>query len=171
MTARAQLTPQSKPTIPGHGTVTRSSIRYRISSTMSQPNLFDGLFSSQGWDSPEPSQLQHNPASTEADRSSGAQSIPLLQWEDWDQEQEYNETPARCLHYSIEWRVNVNGKIISKDTEQDLVLAPAPFWQHFLQPKLDRLLRRKLSPSRCVKCDDTNVVVSVTERAERDLTR
>jgi hypothetical protein len=67
--------------------------------------------------------------------------------------------------------VTVNNKVVSKDTKQNLVLAPAAFWEHFLQPKLEKLLRRKVPHNRCVKPDDTNIVISVTERSERDLTK
>ena len=63
----------------------------------------------------------------------------------------------------------MNNKIVAKDTEQDLVLAPAPYWQLYLQPKLTRLLRKKVSHNRTVRCDDTNATVS--ERSERDLTK
>jgi hypothetical protein len=58
-----------------------------------------------------------------------------------------------------------------KDAEQDLVLAPAFYWQLFLQPKLEELLRKKLPRNRCVRPDDTNVVVSVTDRSKRDLVK
>jgi hypothetical protein len=67
--------------------------------------------------------------------------------------------------------VTVNGKIISKDTEPDLVLAPACYWELFLQSRLDELLRKKLPQNPSVRSDDTNVVVSVTECSERDLTK
>jgi hypothetical protein len=67
--------------------------------------------------------------------------------------------------------VTVNGKIISKDTEPDLVLAPACYWELFLQSRFDKLLRKKLPQNRSVRSDETNVVVSVTERSERDLTK
>jgi hypothetical protein len=93
----------------------------------------------------------------------------LLQPADWDQERTYDEDPPSCLHYSIERKVNLNGKMISKDTEQDLVLAPASYWQLFLQPRLEKLLLKKLPYNSCVRSDDTNLVVSVTERSERDL--
>jgi hypothetical protein len=65
----------------------------------------------------------------------------------------------------------VNNKVVSKDTEQDLVLVPASYWQLFLQPKLEKLLRKKLSHNMCVRSDDTKVVVSVADRSGRDLTR
>jgi hypothetical protein len=52
------------------------------------------------------------------------------------------------------------------DTEQDIVLAPAAYWEHFLHPKLDDFWRKK---NRSVRSEDTNVVVSVTQRKERDL--
>jgi hypothetical protein len=68
-------------------------------------------------------------------------------------------------------KITVNNKVVSKDTEQDLVLVPASYWQLFLQPKLEKLLRKKLSHNMCVRSDDTKVVVSVAGRSGRDLTR
>jgi hypothetical protein len=97
--------------------------------------------------------------------------LALIQQMDWDGGKTYDEDPPSCIHYSIEWKVTVNSKVISKDTEQNLVLAPAAFWELVLQPKLEKLLRRKVPHNRCVRPDDTNIVVSVTERSERDLTK
>jgi hypothetical protein len=51
------------------------------------------------------------------------------------------------------------------------VLAPASYWRLVLQPKLEKLLRRKTSQNKCVRSDDTNVVVSVADRSQRDLTK
>ncbi|PSN58575.1 hypothetical protein BS50DRAFT_510197, partial [Corynespora cassiicola Philippines] len=48
--------------------------------------------------------------------------LPLAEWDEYNSYEE--ETPSR-LRYSIEWKVAVNNKVICKDTEQDLVLAPA----------------------------------------------
>jgi hypothetical protein len=55
-----------------------------------------------------------------------------------------------------------------KDTEQDRVLVPDAFWKHLLEPKLKNFLRKKNRP---LRSEDTNVVLSVTERSERDLTK
>jgi hypothetical protein len=52
------------------------------------------------------------------------------------------------------------------DTEQDIVLAPAAYWEHFLYPKLDDFWHKK---NKSVRSKDTNVVVSVTQRKEPDL--
>ncbi|KAK4123132.1 hypothetical protein N657DRAFT_634331 [Parathielavia appendiculata] len=57
----------------------------------------------------------------------------------------------------------------AKDSEQNLVLVPHAFWHRFLQPKLEKLLDKKLPPNKSFKADETNVVVSVTDRSERDL--
>jgi hypothetical protein len=66
-------------------------------------------------------------------------------------------------------RFTVNNRaIMPKDTEQDIVLAPAAYWQHSLELKLKNFLSKKNRPFRS---EDTNVVVSVTERPERDLTK
>jgi hypothetical protein len=51
------------------------------------------------------------------------------------------------------------------------VLAPRFYWSLFLREKLAKLLQKKLSPNKRVACEHTNVVVSVTDRAERDLTK
>ena len=61
--------------------------------------------------------------------------------------------------------------MIFKDTEQDIVITPTPYWQLFLQPRLEELLQKKILPPRSVRADDTNVVVSVKGRAERPLTK
>ncbi|KAK0703597.1 hypothetical protein B0T26DRAFT_658552, partial [Lasiosphaeria miniovina] len=51
-------------------------------------------------------------------------SLPLLQLADWSADVAYNECPPTCIHYSIEWKLTVNGRVAAKDTEQNLVLAP-----------------------------------------------
>jgi hypothetical protein len=67
----------------------------------------------------------------------------------------------------VEVTVN-NRAIMPKDMEQDIVLAPAAYLQHSLEPKLKNFLRKKNRP---LRSEDANVVVSVTERLERDLTK
>ncbi|KAK4127978.1 hypothetical protein N657DRAFT_535153, partial [Parathielavia appendiculata] len=68
-------------------------------------------------------------------------------------------------------KLTVNSKGVSKDTEQDLVLAPSDFWDIVLRPKLDKLLRKKLPGNKSFKADDTNITISVTDRSERDLVK
>jgi hypothetical protein len=100
-----------------------------------------------------------------------AARLELLTLDEWNENETYDEDPPTCLHYSIEWKVTLNNKLVSKDTEPNLVLAPRFYWSLFLREKLDKLLQKKLSPSKRVTCEDTNVVVSVTDRSERDLTK
>ena len=118
-----------------------------------------------------PRQCQHN-------RLSRLHStrLPLLQFDEWDKDKDYNDSPLTCVHYHIEWKVTLssqgqNKKVISRDTETDLVLAPGPYWQHYLRARLEELLQNKLGSCTMVKSDDTNVVVSVTSRAERDFVK
>ena len=61
--------------------------------------------------------------------------------------------------------------MVSKDTEPDVVLAPGSFWLLVLQPKLEKLLCKKVAKNRPIKSEDTNIVVPVTERSQRDLTK
>ena len=97
--------------------------------------------------------------------------LELLDLDEWNENATYDEEPPTCLHYSIEWKVTLNNRLLARDTEPDLVLAPRFYWSLFLRDKLEKLLQKKLPPSKRVACEDTNVVVSVTERSKRDLTK
>src|SRR5438105_1559969 len=44
-------------------------------------------------------------------------------------------------------------------------------WDQTLKPKLLKLLAKKMPRNKCYKPDKTNVVVSVTNRSQRDLTK
>jgi hypothetical protein len=90
---------------------------------------------------------------------------------DWSKDNAYDEHPPTCIHYSIEWKLIVDRKLIVKETESNLVLAPNAFWMTVLRPKLDKLLARKLPQNKCFRADETTVVVSVTDRTERDVNK
>ena len=97
--------------------------------------------------------------------------LPFVQLADWSDNLTYDGHPPTVIHYSIEWKLTFNNRMAAKDTEQDLVLAPHAFWHRFLQPKLEKLLDKKLPPNKSFKADETNVVVSVADRLERDLVK
>ncbi|KAK3332774.1 hypothetical protein B0T19DRAFT_482966 [Cercophora scortea] len=59
----------------------------------------------------------------------------------------------------------------SRSPKQNLVLAPGAFWDQTLKPKLLQLLAKKTPRNKCYEPDETNVVVSVTDRSQRDLTK
>ncbi|KAM5528784.1 hypothetical protein FOXYSP1_16628 [Fusarium oxysporum f. sp. phaseoli] len=112
--------------------------------------------------SPSPSHHHHRPR------------LPLLQLDDWDPDGTYDESPPTCIHYSIEWKLQLRKGRLSKltnDTEQDLVLAPGAFWDTTLEDKVDKLLKQKTPRGKSYVPEETIVVVSVTDRSERDLTK
>jgi hypothetical protein len=61
-----------------------------------------------------------------------------------------------------------NRAIMLKDTEQDIVLAPAAYWQCVLKRKLEDSVGKQ---KRFLKSDFTSVAVSVTQRKEPPLTK
>ena len=99
------------------------------------------------------------------------EKLRLLQPDEWDEHSSYEEDVPTCIHYSIEWKVTVNSKMVAKDTEQDLVVVPIAYWHMVLKPKLEKLLRKKLAQNRHIRGDDTNVIVSVNDRTQRDLVK
>src|SRR4051812_39884704 len=74
------------------------------------------------------------------------QKLPLLQLADWDPNLPYNESPPRCIHYSIEWKLLLRNGLrlpkLTSDTGQNLVLAPGAFWERTLKSKVEDLLKR-----------------------------
>ncbi|KAK5262849.1 hypothetical protein LTR96_011679 [Exophiala xenobiotica] len=115
-----------------------------------------------------PDDTQRLPVSGEQ-RQAQLSSLALLKFNEWDPKKTYDEDPPTCLRYTAVWKVTVNHKMISKDTEQNLPVELAAYWEFLLLPKLEKLLRQKVAANRCVRSDDTNIVVSVREREVRDL--
>jgi hypothetical protein len=68
--------------------------------------------------------------------------LPLAEWDEYNSYDE--DTPTR-IRYTIAWKLALNNKVISKDTEQDIVLAPAVYWRMYLQSKVEKLADKKLS--------------------------
>ncbi|KAF9765082.1 hypothetical protein IL306_002693 [Fusarium sp. DS 682] len=100
--------------------------------------------------------------------------LPLLQLDDWDPDDTYDESPPTCVHYSIEWKLQLRKGRLSKltnDTEQNLVLAPAAYWDLTLKDKVDKLLRQTTPRGKKYVPEQTIIVVSVTDRGEQDLTK
>ncbi|PTD03466.1 hypothetical protein FCULG_00012778 [Fusarium culmorum] len=100
--------------------------------------------------------------------------LPLLQLDDWDPDSAYDESPPTCIHYSIEWKLQLRKGRLSKltnDTEQNLVLAPGAFWSTTLETKVERLLGQKTPRGKKYVPEETIIVVSITDRSERDLTK
>ncbi|KAH7231006.1 hypothetical protein BKA59DRAFT_447630 [Fusarium tricinctum] len=100
--------------------------------------------------------------------------LPLLQLDDWDPDDTYDESPPTCVHYSIEWKLQLRKGRLSKltnDIEQDRVLAPGAFWDTTLKDKVDKLLRQKTPLAKKYVPEETIIVVFVTDRGERDLTK
>ncbi|RYC79001.1 hypothetical protein BFJ63_vAg18123 [Fusarium oxysporum f. sp. narcissi] len=99
----------------------------------------------------------------------GRSRLPLLQLAEWDETLAYDEQPPTCVHYLIEWKVKLNNRCISKDTEPDVVLAPGAYWTKYLWSKLDKLAKKKLPSNRTFHVDDTDITVCVNYKGEGDL--
>jgi hypothetical protein len=109
--------------------------------TMSSPDPSDNPFDSYDqWD-------PYDDCSQQQTQATRANKLGLCQLLGWDSERIYDEDPPIYIHYSIERKVTVNNRaIMPKDTEQDIVLALAAYWQHSLGPKLKNLLRKMNRP-------------------------
>lgn len=118
-----------------------------------------------------------NQTTTEQVSQGQPTGLRLLQLEEWEDGHLYNENPPSSIHYAVEWKVTHseknkrNKKVVSRDTEQDVVLAPAAYWTQILQPKVKRVLRKKVGPEGRPRPEETVVIVSVNDRAERKLTK
>lgn len=95
--------------------------------------------------------------------------LGFIQLGEWDEGKNYNEDPPTCLRYSVEWKVNLNGKPITTDTESNVVLASAVFWWRSLQSQLEKRVQKKLGHDSATNIEDTNVKVSCGR--ERGLTK
>ncbi|GFG19953.1 hypothetical protein IFM5058_10396 [Aspergillus udagawae] len=125
---------------------------------------------------PTPGDFGRSPASSifsppSPEHQPHSDKLELVQLSDWEEGRSYDEDPPIHLHYSIEWKVTVNNRVVAKDTEPDLVLAPSAYWSEFLRKKLEDRVQKKTQRSRRVRSEDTAVVVSVNDRSQRDLNK
>ena len=108
------------------------------------------------------------PSPTEHPRSN---TLNFLKLSDWEEGISYDNDLPTCIHYSIEWKVTVNNRVVAKDTEPDLVLAPSVYWDEYLKKKLEERIRTKTRRNRRIRSEDTAIVISVNDRSQRDLNK
>ncbi|KAJ5247309.1 hypothetical protein N7468_002292 [Penicillium chermesinum] len=120
-------------------------------------------------------ELSPSPGYTQNDLGELCQYHPknprILQLSEWDDEIPSGELPASYIRYTIEWKVMVNKRIISQNTEEDIALTPSAYWSTTLRRKLEKLLEGKAFRKGRVRSDDTSIVVSVNNLFQRNLTR
>jgi hypothetical protein len=115
-----------------------------------------------------PSSRGGSPAAQSQQRAERA--LPLLQLSDWDPRID-NEPIPTCIHYSIEWKLQLKkGRLstLTEITEENLALAPSAYWDKFLKHAVATRVRDKLPESK-YQPDETKITVSVEKRNERDL--
>ena len=97
-------------------------------------------------------------------------TLPFMPYADWVPGQSYAEQPPpSCMHYIMEWKLTLNKRVIAKQTEDDLVLAPSDFWNEELSSKIADIV--KSSSGKPCKADATTIVISVNDRTEPDITK
>ncbi|KIW36635.1 uncharacterized protein PV06_11147 [Exophiala oligosperma] len=98
-----------------------------------------------------------------------AQKLTLLQPSEWDQNKTYNDDPPICLCITIGWKVTLNGKPFRRDTEQDVVLTLASYWELFLHSKVEDAAAKKRAQEKAMTLQGAEITVSVKQRGERPL--
>lgn len=62
----------------------------------------------------------------------------------------------------------MNNRIVAKQTEDDLILAPSGFYNEELLSKIKEIIKSSGKP---YKANITTIVISVNDRSERDITK
>ena len=97
--------------------------------------------------------------------------LQLLNLEEWDENNTYDEDPPTCLHYTIVWSAIRGKEELVRDTEPDLVLRPSAYWQLILQRRVERLVQNRLGDDSTSKVDHVVAIVSLSGRSEPKLVK
>ncbi|KNB18627.1 hypothetical protein FOXG_16108 [Fusarium oxysporum f. sp. lycopersici 4287] len=80
--------------------------------------------------------------------------LPLLGLSDWDPNFRDDEDDPTCIHYDIEWKLQLKKGRLSKlveITEENLTLAPGAYWDKFLSLDLATTVKDKLPEPRTIE--------------------
>ncbi|CAI7646689.1 unnamed protein product [Penicillium pancosmium] len=86
----------------------------------------------------------------------------LLQLFEWEASNPDDELPGNVIRYIIEWKVKVNNRSVSEDTEQDVALTPSAYWPLALRVN-DRKRRDLKKRFGCLNIDWTTVEKQLLE--------
>jgi hypothetical protein len=104
----------------------------------------------------------------QSQRRPARKTLSFVPYADWDPDQSYDEIPPSCIHYIMEWKLTLNRRIIAKQTEDDLVVAPRDFWDEELSSKIADIVK---STGKSCEADATTIAISVNDRSEHDSTK
>jgi hypothetical protein len=83
---------------------------------------------------------------------------------DWVPGQSYAEQPPpSSMHYIMKWKLTLNKRVVAKQTEDDLVLAPSDFWNKELASKIADIVKSLGKPC---KANVIMIVISINDRSE-----
>jgi hypothetical protein len=92
--------------------------------------------------------------------------LVLLQRDEWDTQNSYDDTPPRYIRYDLGWKVTVNTREKVGDTTTDVVLTPSAHWPLFVEPEVQEALLNLQSDGMQLTLSDINVKVSITKRGQ-----
>ncbi|KAG9778313.1 hypothetical protein KCU88_g4333, partial [Aureobasidium melanogenum] len=125
---------------------------------------FAGGEAPQPWDAPTPAYHKDSQGHYRWTRSLSTsvfkhrpQGLGFVQMKDWDCDATYDEMPPAYIHYRVEWKLMINKTVVSKQTEEDIVLEPTSYGPQILLPCLEELLKRKVPPPQSARAEDTDV--------------
>ncbi|KAG9249981.1 uncharacterized protein F5Z01DRAFT_731324 [Emericellopsis atlantica] len=89
--------------------------------------------------------------------------LAFVPYADWRPTLPYNEQPPECIRYNVEWKLSVNNRQRSGESEPGVVISPQRFWKH--------VLRSKKPPPKPWGSTETKIVLSVTDRKTGSITK
>lgn len=82
--------------------------------------------------------------------------------DDWGDDAASDESVANHIQYMVVWKLTVNNRCKAEDTEQEVVLPPAAFWDTVLRAKLEAVREMKLPATKSFQLEETRAIVSIT---------
>ena len=97
------------------------------------------------------------------------EKLPLLQLEEWNENNTYREDPPECIRYHLGINVTAKRKSVYKDTRPNLALAPGAYWRTYLRVKMNEVVQEVLGRDSFAKATETYIVVLVKARSTHPL--